>query len=181
MTSKKELAACLEDAERRLESMTAAAARNEDKMRRSQQREIRLLQADNLESLLREMLLGLRASYALEYVSVVICDPDHDIRHLLLAAGITAGEFENLLLVESLTGLAPQYAGLTQPWLGAHKACDHQLICPDARAMKSIAMIPLTHRGKSPGKPPTSRRGESAASAQPQTQLWPSDPPSATA
>ncbi len=146
MTSKKELAARLEDAERQLESLTAAAARNEDKMRRSQQRELRLLQADNLESLLREMLLGLRASYALEYVSVVICDPDHDIRHLLLAAGVPAGALEHLLLVESLTGLAPQYAGLTQPWLGVYKACDHQLIFPAATGLGSIAVIPLLHR-----------------------------------
>ena len=146
MTSKKELSARLEAAERQLAELTAEGARNEDKMRRSQQRELRLLQADNLESLLREMLLGLRASYALDYVSVVICDPDHDIRHLLLAAGIPAGEFENLLLVESLAGLAPQYAGLTQPWLGAYAACDHQLICPDAKGMGSIAIVPLLHR-----------------------------------
>jgi diguanylate cyclase (GGDEF)-like protein len=146
MTSKKDLSARLDAAQRQLEELTAEVARNEDKMRRSQQRELRLLQADDLESLLREMLLGLRASYALDYVSVVICDPDHDIRHLLLAAGIPAGEFDNLLMVESLTGMAPQYAALRQPWLGGYTACDHQLICPGAAGLASIAIIPLLHR-----------------------------------
>ena len=146
MGREKDLAARLEAAERQLEALTGQVARNEDKMRRSQQREIRLLQADDLETLFREMLLGLRASYGLEYVSVVLCDPDHDIRHLLLAAGTPASEFENLVMVESMTGLAPQYVALRHPWLGAYAACDHQLICPGAKGLASIAMIPLSHR-----------------------------------
>ena len=139
MSSKNEL-------EQQLEALTAQAARNEDKMRRSQQRELRLLQADDLESLLREMLLGLRASYGLEYVSVVLRDPDHDIRHLLLANGTPASNFDNLVMVEALTGMAPQYVALRQPWLGAYTACDHQMICPGAKGLASIAIIPLTHR-----------------------------------
>jgi len=133
-------------AERKLDALTAEVARNDDKMRRSQQRELRLLQADDLDSLMREMLLGLRASYDLEYVSVVLCDPDHDIRHLLLAAGTPVQEFDKLVMVESMTGMAPQYVALRQPWLGAYSACDHQLACPGASGLASIAMIPLTHR-----------------------------------
>ena len=31
-----------------------------------------------------------KTSYGLPYVSVVLCDPDHDIRHLMLAAGTPA-------------------------------------------------------------------------------------------
>jgi len=135
-----------QELERQLEALTAQAARNEDKMRRSQQRELRLLQADDLESLLREMLLGLRASYGLEYVSVVLCDPDYDIRHLLLANGTPASGFENLVMVESLTGMAPQYVALRHPWLGAFAACDHQLIFPGATGLASVALIPLLHR-----------------------------------
>ena len=133
-------------AERQLEALTTEVAWNEDKLRRSQQRELRLLQADDIESLMREMLLGLRASYGLEYVSVVLCDPDHDIRHLLLAAGTPVEDFDNLVMVESLTGVAPQYVALRHPWLGAYSACDHQLICPGASGLASIAMIPLAHR-----------------------------------
>jgi diguanylate cyclase (GGDEF)-like protein len=141
-----ELTVKLALAERQLETLTDEVACNEDKMRRSQQRELRLLQADDLEALMREMLLGLRASYGLEYVSVVLCDPDHDMRHLLLAAGTPVQGFDKLVMVESLTGIAPQYVALRQPWLGEYSACDHQLICPGASGLASIAMIPLTHR-----------------------------------
>ena len=121
---------------------------NEEKMRRSQQRELCLLQADDLDSLLSELLDGLKASYGLPYVSVVLCDPDHDIRHLMLASGFPAENYNRLLMVESLSGMAPQYVALRSPWLGAYSACDHQMIFPGAGQLGSIAMIPLLHRKK---------------------------------
>jgi diguanylate cyclase (GGDEF)-like protein len=146
MQTADDLNARLEAAEFRLAELTAEVARNDEKMRRTQQRELRLLQADDLETLIRELLGGLRASYGLEQVSVVFCDPDHDVRHLLLAAGTPAESFNGLLMVESLTGLAPQYVALRQPWLGSFAACDHQLIFPQSTGLASVAMIPLIHR-----------------------------------
>lgn len=147
MQSAEELTADLESRRRELDELTAEVARNDDKMRRSQQRELRLLQAMDLGSLLEEMIDGLRESYRLEYVSVVLCDPDHDIRHLLLASGTPAETFPRLVMVESLSGLAPQYVALRRPWLGAYAACDHQLIFPGASGIVTVAMIPLIFRG----------------------------------
>ena len=148
MTSREELAAQLEATRRQLEDLTTEVARNDEIMRRSQGRELRLLQAESLDALVHTLIDGLRVSYGVDYVSVVLCDPDHDIRHLLLANGTPAEEFRDLMVVESMSGLAPQYIALQQPWLGSFAACDHQLICPNADEAKSIAMIPLSHRGK---------------------------------
>ena len=148
MESKEELQAHLDAAQRRLDELTEEVARNDDKMRRTQRRELRLLQAEDLDSLLTVLIDGLKASYGLEYVSLVLCDPDHDIRHLLIADGKSPESYVNLLVTESLTGLAPQYIALHKPWLGSFAACDHQIICPNADGLKSIAMIPLKHRGK---------------------------------
>jgi len=133
-------------AEGELEALKAEVARNDAKMHRTQQRELRLLHADDLQTLIHELTGGLRSSHSLDHVSVVLCDPDHDVRHLLLAAGTPAESFDGLLMVESLTGLAPQYVALRHPWLGAFAACDHQLIFPQSRDLASVAMIPLTHR-----------------------------------
>ena len=148
MQAADKLRARLADAERRLDELMAEVKTNEAKMRRTQQRELRLLQADDLQALLDELLCGLRDSYRLQQVTIVLCDPGHDIRHLLLAAGTPAEDFEGMLMVETLTGLAPQYVSLQSPWLGAFAACDHQLIFPNATGVASVAMIPLTHRGK---------------------------------
>ncbi len=147
-TSVKELQAQLDAARRQLDELNEEVLRNDSKMRRTQQRELRLLQAEDLDSLLVVLVDGLRSSYGLEYVSVVLSDPDHDIRHLLLANGTPVESYANLVVAESLTGLAPQYIALHQPWLGAFAGCDHQMICPDAAGVKSLAMIPIKHRGK---------------------------------
>jgi len=148
MQVKEELQAQLDVAKRRLNELTEEVARNDEKMRRTQRRELKLLQAEDLDSLLKVLIEGLKLSYGLEYVSVVLCDPDHDIRHLLIANGTPPEGYANLLITESLTGLAPQYVALHKPWLGAFAACDHQLICPNADALNSMAMIPLKYRGK---------------------------------
>lgn len=148
MTSMEELEAQLDATRRQLEELTAEVARNDEIMRRAQTRELQLLQAESLDGLVRALIDGLRVSYGVDYVSLVVCDPDHDIRHLLLANGTPATEFRDLLIVESIAGLAPQYIALQQPWLGSFAACDHQLICPGATKARSIAMIPLSHRGK---------------------------------
>jgi two-component system cell cycle response regulator len=148
MKSREELEAQLEATQRQLEELTAEVARNDDIMRRTQLRELRLLQAESLDALVMALTFGLRASFGIEYVSLVICDADHDIRHLLIANGTPPEAFPNLVMVESMSGLAPQYIALQQPWLGKFAACDHQLICPHAGDAQSIAMIPLTHRDK---------------------------------
>jgi diguanylate cyclase (GGDEF)-like protein len=148
MPSIEELTAELEATRHRLEQVTSEVASNDEKMRRTHQRELRLLQAEGLDSLIYALIDDFRVSYGVEYVSLVLCDPDHDIRHLLLANGTPAEGFEGLLMVEAMTGLAPQYIALQQPWLGTFSPCDHQLVCPGATGMKSIAMIPLTHRHK---------------------------------
>ncbi|MEM6511447.1 MAG: DUF484 family protein [Pseudomonadota bacterium] len=141
----------LQETRRQLEAMTDAVARNEKKFRQSQERELRLLQARDLQDLFHELIEGLRDSYQLEVVSVVMADPDHDIRHLLSAGGTAADDIEQLILVESLHGLAPQYIALNGPWLGPFAACDHQLIFNGAEQLKSVAMIPLRHQDRTVG------------------------------
>jgi diguanylate cyclase (GGDEF)-like protein len=146
MQKTKEFTARLEARKKELEDLKAEVARNDAKMHRTQQRELRLLHAEDIQTLIWELTDGLQTSYRLQQVTVVLCDPDHDVRHLLLAAGTPAEGFGGLLMVESLTGLAPQYAALRQPWLGKYAACDHQLIFPHSQDLASVALIPLTHR-----------------------------------
>lgn len=130
-----------------LRRLKAEVARNEEKMQKSQARELRILNAPDLAALFRELGAGLRESYALDTTSVVLADPDHDVRHLLLASGEPADSIDGLDLVDSLTGLAPQYVALQKPWLGPFAACDHQILLPRQLAPGSVAVIPLRRRG----------------------------------
>ena len=123
-----------EELKRRLAEMTAEAANNETIMRRTQARELTLLRADSLAQLLHAMVDGLRESYSLDAVSVVLLDPQHEIRHLLIAGGDRPEEFKQIFFVDTLVGLAPQLASLHKPWLGPFVGADHHLIFPGARS-----------------------------------------------
>ena len=85
-----------EDLKKRLAELTGEAAINETIMKRTQARELTLLRADSLAQLLRAMVDGLRESYTLDAVSVVLLDPQHEVRHLLLAGGDRPEEFKQI-------------------------------------------------------------------------------------
>ena len=147
METQHDLSRELERTREKLATLTEEARRNMQILRRSQRRELGLLQAEDLATLLRRMTNGLAQSYELEQVTVVIADPDHELRHLLLAGGASTEDIPGLMFVDGLAGLTPQHIALRTPWLGRYKASDHQLILPQAGGLGSIALIPLIHHG----------------------------------
>ena len=136
---------------RRLQELTAEAANNETILKRTQARELSLLRADSLAQLLRAMVDGLRESYSLDAVSVVLLDPQHEIRHLLVAGGDRPQEFKQIFFVDSLIGLAPQLAVLHKPWLGPFVGADHHLLFPGIVNLKSVALLPLPRKDLATG------------------------------
>jgi diguanylate cyclase (GGDEF)-like protein len=147
MEVQKDLSIELAQVNARYAALSDEFRRNMSILRRSYERELTLLNAENIGALFRTMTKGLRDSYGVEQVTVVFADPDHDVRHLLAAEGTEPEELPSLRLVEALTGLAPQYVALRRPWLGPYRASDHALLYPGSSNIQSIAMIPLIHKG----------------------------------
>jgi two-component system, cell cycle response regulator len=141
----------IEDLRKRLVEMTAEASNNETILKRTQARELTLLRADSLSQLLHAMVDGLRESYALDAVSVVLLDPQHEVRHLLVAGGDRPEEFKQIFFVDSLVGLAPQLAVLHKPWLGPYVGADHHLLFPGIVNLKSAALVPLPRKDRATG------------------------------
>src|SRR6202048_879343 len=129
----------VEELKRRLKEMTAEAANNETILKKTQARELSLLRADSPAQLLRAMVDGLRESYSLDAISVVLLDPQHDIRHLLIAGGDRPEEFKQIFFVDSLIVLAPQLAVLNKPWLGPFVGADHHLLFPGTATLNRAA------------------------------------------
>src|SRR5580700_2078053 len=134
-----------------LAEMTAEASNNETILKRTQARELTLLRADSLSQLLHAMVSGLRESYGLDAVSVVLLDPQHEIRHLLVAGGDRPEEFKQIFFVDSLVSLAPQLAALHKPWLGPFVGADHHLLFPSAQGLRSAALVPLPRKDVATG------------------------------
>ncbi len=140
-----------EELKKRLAEQTAEAAQNEAILKRTQARELTLLRADSLPQLLRAMVGGLRESYGLDAVNVVLLDPEHEIRHLLTVGGEQPDEFRQIFFVDTLVGLAPQLTNLHKPWLGPFVGADHHLLFPGAVDLKSTALVPLPRKDRAIG------------------------------
>jgi two-component system, cell cycle response regulator len=151
MTDLDELVRDNEELKKRLAELTSEAAVNETIMKRTQARELTLLRADSLAQLLHAMVDGLRESYSLDAVSVVLLDPQHEVRHLLVAGGDRPEEFKQIFFVDSLIGLAPQLAVLHRPWLGPFVGADHHLLFPGTSSLKSVALLPLPRKDRATG------------------------------
>jgi diguanylate cyclase (GGDEF)-like protein len=130
--------------EERLAALTEEVGRNDSLLRKTQERELELLRAGSLTQLFERLIVGLRTSYQLDEVALILHDPQHEIRHLLAGDGVTAGEPPGVCFVDALVAVAPQLANLERPWLGRYRKADHELLVPGITAPPgSLALIPL--------------------------------------
>jgi diguanylate cyclase (GGDEF)-like protein len=131
---------------RRLALLTEEARKNDDAWRRAQAREMELLEAETLVVLLTRLTSGLMASYRLDTATLVVADPDHEIRRLLSPDGPATAQQGDVLFVDSVHGVAPAVAVGRRPWLGKFSRADHALLFPTAPALESVALLPLTRQ-----------------------------------
>jgi diguanylate cyclase (GGDEF)-like protein len=128
----------------RLAALTEEVGRNDSLLRKTQERELELLRAGSLTQLFERLIVGLRISYQLDEVALILHDPQHEIRHLLAGDGVTTGEPPGVCFVDSLVSVAPQLASLERPWLGPYRKADHELLVPGVAAPPgSLALIPM--------------------------------------
>src|ERR1700736_4465567 len=127
----------------RLAALTEQVSRNDSLLRKTQERELELLRAGSLAQLFERLILGLRTSYQLDDVELILHDPQHEIRHLLSGDGLVLEQLQGVCFVDALTTVAPQLANLERPWLGPFHKADHGLLLPGVAHAQSLALIPL--------------------------------------
>jgi len=76
-------------------------------------------------------------------VSLVLNDPQHEIRHLIAGDEHGGEPLQGVLFVDVLVSIAPQVAHLERPWLGPYHKADHELLLPGVSRAGSLALIPL--------------------------------------
>ncbi|HEY6925737.1 MAG TPA: DUF484 family protein [Steroidobacteraceae bacterium] len=127
----------------RLKDLTEEVSRNEALLRKTQERELELLRAGSLAQLLERLIHGLRTSYQLDAVTLVLNDPQHEIRHLIAGDGFLVDELREVQFVDALKEVAPRLPELDRPWLGPFYQEDHDLLVQGAVRSGSVALIPL--------------------------------------
>lgn len=125
---------------------------NDSKQSRFQAFEESLLALNSLNELIRQTLDGVRATFELDAVSLILVDTSHQIR-LLLTDGVMRGDeiADDLHLVENPAYLQ-QMLGveLAGPYLGAYRPefASAFLPRPIASSEGSIAVLPLIRRNQ---------------------------------
>jgi len=135
----------------RLTELTEEVSRNDALLRKTQERELELLRAGSLAQLLERLIHGLRTSYQLDAVTLILHDPNHEIRHLLAGDGFLLEELSEVQFVDVLVTIAPRLGNLERPWLGPFRMVDHELLVPKSRQNGSLALIPLRRSGQLDG------------------------------
>jgi two-component system cell cycle response regulator len=133
----------------RLAALTVEVGRNDSLLRKTQERELELLRAGSLSQLFELLIQGLRSSYQLDEVALIVNDPHHEIRHLLsgdAGSGGTLNEPPGVCFVDALMTVAPQLVNLERPWLGPYRKADHELLVPGLAPTGSLALVPLRRR-----------------------------------
>ena len=126
-----------------LPALAAEVERNYKVFQCMLERELTVLAAESLPELLDAVVHGLRKSYGLDCVTLVLQDPHHEVRHLLLGDGHAPGAFESVTFTDSVLTVAPQMQSLARPWLGPYLNPDHRLLFPGAEGLGSVAILPL--------------------------------------
>jgi diguanylate cyclase (GGDEF)-like protein len=135
----------------RLTDLTEEVGRNHAILKKTQERELELLRAGSLAQLLERLIHGLRTSYQLDAVTLILHDPNHEVRHLLAGDGFLLEELSEVQFVDVLTTVAPRLGNLERPWLGPYRPVDHEMLLPKARQNGSLALIPLHRNGQLDG------------------------------
>jgi diguanylate cyclase (GGDEF)-like protein len=130
-----------------LEELKRGALYNEEVSQRFNKRELELLAADSLPSLLGTLTDGLERSFQVDELGVVIVDPDYDIRRLITHTRLGAEDGSRVRFVEDIRELSPVYRRLTGPWLGPWVPYEHGELF--ARSdLRSVALLPMERGGR---------------------------------
>jgi diguanylate cyclase (GGDEF)-like protein len=127
----------------RIAALVEEASNNERLLRKTQEREIELLKTDSLPQLFDVICVKQRALHGLDAVTLVLWDPQHEIRHLLIGDQVRLDEFPDVIFTDSVVGMAPQFATFQKPWLGPYMGADHQLLFHGSHGLQSVALLPL--------------------------------------
>ncbi len=137
-----------------LASLLREARNNEDKMRRFEQLEHRLIGARSMAELLRLLLNEYRQSFGIDSVTLALLDHDQETSAMLEAERpredqVERAQLDGLTLLHSLSPIEALFKDLARPSLGPFNEAMHRpLFGTPSPALASVALLPLSRHGE---------------------------------
>lgn len=134
---------------KQIKAFVAQARANEQKMRRFQEQELRLIGLNSLAALIDTLLNEYRVSFDLDEVALVLVDQDSELRHILESEGMDLEGHPQLIFREDSDDLDALYGGTGLPLLERYEPERHDALFPRAaRRPESVALVPLVRQGE---------------------------------
>jgi diguanylate cyclase (GGDEF)-like protein len=127
-----------------LDGLMAEARLNQDKLRRFDRLERRVIAASSLAELLQTLLVDYPALFELDCVTLALVDARYEAARILGEGG--AAQPAQLLFLHDEQPLQQLYAAGARPLLGAPRAA-LDFLFEGQGAPASVALLPLVHRG----------------------------------
>ncbi|WP_455376177.1 GGDEF domain-containing protein [Kaarinaea lacus] len=128
------------------------ARENEQKMRRFHEQELSLISSRTLPDLIQSILYNYRRSFSLDAVTLMIYDPEYEIRRILEEEGVRLDDHPSLLFANQRDDLDRLLEGEHIPKLHSFDKEKHQFLfnklSQGYMPLRSIAILPLVRYGE---------------------------------
>jgi len=136
----------------KLQMFMDQARENEQKMRRFHEQELSLISSRTLPDLIQSILYNYRRSFSLDAVTLMIYDPEYEIRRILEEEGVRMGDHPSLLFVTQREKLDSLFGEKLEPQLCTYQKDAHQFLFNQLSQgympLRSIALLPLIRYGE---------------------------------
>ena len=130
--------------QRQLRALLANVRQNEEKLKRFQELELRLIACSELYELLQIVIYEYRATSNLDHVSIVLYDPEYELRRMLEDEGVYIGEHPDIIFTENISMIDSFYGFSLTPYLGTYDQSLHYKFFPrPMQSTSTIALLPL--------------------------------------
>jgi len=134
---------------KKCDAMLKDARQNENVLRRFQNFEIQLMDAESLIDFINILMCQSKTTFQWDIVTLTLVDPQYDIRRIFDQADRDSLQDCDLFFIQDNSGLIRIYQRLLSPLLTRYQADIHNELFPDNDTKPaSIALLPLLHRDR---------------------------------
>ena len=124
------------------------ARKNEQKLQRIQQEELRFISAHSLYELIQQILVNYKTNSGLDFVTIALLDPEFEQQRILKSNGLDLNEHSSLIFFQTEEQLNQLFGLSLVPRLGPYNHDHHQFFFPQTEIQpSSVALLPLTRQG----------------------------------
>jgi len=131
--------------QKQLRALLSNVRQNEEKLKRFQELELRLIACSELFELLQIVIYEYRATSSLEHVTLVLYDPEYELQRILEEEGLRVSEHPDIIFTDNISAIDAFYGFSLTPYLGNYKHEKHRQFFPrKIRSASSVALLPLS-------------------------------------